>query len=712
MKIDLHCHTLNCKSGDGVGREPSLELFTRKVEEAGVQILAITNHNRFDIEQYYSFRESVSEFCDVWPGIELDVKEYGKKAGHVLVISNPSKIEDFNRIVKEKINSVDPNKFEITISEMCTSFNSLEVIYIPHFHKNNSLSAEDMELLEKKVYSDKRLIKESSDIKSLGVLNSHGIKGIVGSDVKDWNKYEKSSFAELKYVIKGFDNFLKLLDKDVTFINDLINYEFYDSITVYGKTDKKKYPFVIDLYNDVNIIFGDKGSGKSEILESLDLYFKETKGITPIRFNGGDKTSWYQNLTKFDKNYKATDLEISNCEDEFHRISTYSDIVPTRLSSYIKYFENISKNKKRQKLKILGLSFSYFPDNQTYLSLYKQYKKIKTFVLSFQSFQVVKNNIDKYTHLEKELKQLSEDAYKLALDEWVSQKSKYLTDHVIQILNDFVSRSDGSPKMPTKTGIYDFYKHRASLKKDIDIINVLLNTEDKEMSKKYIGKIGEKGDCYLIDILGLVNESTLSNIESKYLFNTKKSIASFLNALKNVLINIRSINLQKYISNLSEIISDNEISSLNYFLFNNKYLSLNGQEYVPSKGEMAILSLQYELLNKRDNDVYLIDELEVNLGSTYIENTIVPLIRELAKAKKIIVIATHDANIATRTYPANSILKTVNNDIYTTYQGSMFTNELINITDKKDVLKWDEESQKYLEGGSVAFKERGNLYGD
>lgn len=40
----------------------------------------------------------------------------------------------------------------------------------------------------------------------------------------------------------------------------------------------------------------------------------------------------------------------------------------------------------------------------------------------------------------------------------------------------------------------------------------------------------------------------------------------------------------------------------------------------------------------------------------------------------------------------------------------MFTNELININDKS-VLNWDEESENYLEGGSIAFKERGTLYG-
>lgn len=106
----------------------------------------------------------------------------------------------------------------------------------------------------------------------------------------------------------------------------------------------------------------------------------------------------------------------------------------------------------------------------------------------------------------------------------------------------------------------------------------------------------------------------------------------------------------------------------------------------------------------------MIDEPEVNLGSTYIENTIVPLIKNLGRAKKKVIIATHDANIAIRTYPVTSILKKSSNNTYETYQGSMFTNELI---DKKSgvILKWDEESEKYLEGGKIAFEERGTLYG-
>ena len=86
-----------------------------------------------------------------------------------------------------------------------------------------------------------------------------------------------------------------------------------------------------------------------------------------------------------------------------------------------------------------------------------------------------------------------------------------------------------------------------------------------------------------------------------------------------------------------------------------------------------------------------------------------PLLKNLANSKKKVIVATHDANIAIRTRPSNTILKIVNNQIYETYVGNMFTNKLINI-DNKNELDWKIESLKYLEGGKDAFDERGDLY--
>ena len=63
MKIDLHCHTKAIKKGDGPGRNVTPELFKSKIEDADIKIVAITNHNAFDIEQYRTLSNIVRAGC-------------------------------------------------------------------------------------------------------------------------------------------------------------------------------------------------------------------------------------------------------------------------------------------------------------------------------------------------------------------------------------------------------------------------------------------------------------------------------------------------------------------------------------------------------------------------------------------------------------------------------------------------------------------------
>ena len=52
MRIDLHCHTKKVKTGDAYTRNVTKDKFFQKIIEAEVKIVAITNHNQFDYEQY------------------------------------------------------------------------------------------------------------------------------------------------------------------------------------------------------------------------------------------------------------------------------------------------------------------------------------------------------------------------------------------------------------------------------------------------------------------------------------------------------------------------------------------------------------------------------------------------------------------------------------------------------------------------------------
>ena len=73
MKIDIHAHTKKCKSGDAPTREISPEDFCETILSTEVRIIAITNHNVFDLDQYKEIETRLSEDVQVWPGIELDI---------------------------------------------------------------------------------------------------------------------------------------------------------------------------------------------------------------------------------------------------------------------------------------------------------------------------------------------------------------------------------------------------------------------------------------------------------------------------------------------------------------------------------------------------------------------------------------------------------------------------------------------------------------
>lgn len=111
-----------------------------------------------------------------------------------------------------------------------------------------------------------------------------------------------------------------------------------------------------------------------------------------------------------------------------------------------------------------------------------------------------------------------------------------------------------------------------------------------------------------------------------------------------------------------------------------------------------------------DSDIYLLDEPELGMGNSYITSTILPRLKDLAKQRKMVVVATHNANIAVGTLPYQSILRTHENGEYKTYYGNPFCDELVNIDDNNDSKNWTIESMHTLEGGRDAFYDRKDIY--
>lgn len=84
--MDLHIHTVSTKRDKPF--EFSIEKLKGYVIQEKVDLIAITNHNLFDAQQFSDITNALP--IKVFPGIEVDIE-----SGHLIVITDPSDIDDF-----------------------------------------------------------------------------------------------------------------------------------------------------------------------------------------------------------------------------------------------------------------------------------------------------------------------------------------------------------------------------------------------------------------------------------------------------------------------------------------------------------------------------------------------------------------------------------------------------------------------------------------
>ena len=99
------------------------------------------------------------------------------------------------------------------------------------------------------------------------------------------------------------------------------------------------------------------------------------------------------------------------------------------------------------------------------------------------------------------------------------------------------------------------------------------------------------------------------------------------------------------------------------------------------------------------------------MSNLYIDSVIRPIIQDLAKAGKTVVVSTHNANLAVRTLPYQSIYREhIGGNEFRTYIGNPFTDELVDMEGKARPISWAKTSMATLEGGPDAFYDRLTIY--
>lgn len=222
-----------------------------------------------------------------------------------------------------------------------------------------------------------RVFDETADNRSLGVFANYGYNVLIGSDVKNWTTYEQSTFSDLRLPVANFQQFCMLARRDTVIINTLLNkkksYALFASL-------HKSVTIPITIYEDINVLFGQKGTGKSEILRSLYNQMVSL-GINCRRYTGSEKDEDFSSLLKTkDMEPEVAKVVASECTIEFNQIFEWTDTNPTLFVNYVNWYSTKDNNVNKSKIKITDSSELVEPEPtryQTYLSDRKHIKEIQ-----------------------------------------------------------------------------------------------------------------------------------------------------------------------------------------------------------------------------------------------------------------------------------------------------------------------------------------------
>ncbi len=712
MKIDIHVHTKKTKQGDAITREITAKRFHEIISSTEVKIVSITNHNVFDLAQYEEFVDVVSDDFQIWPGVELDILEDDRR-GHLLVIVAPVHAQKLEDAIASVTEDRTPDHFTISIDDVIDKFDHLNPLYIAHYkQKKPDLTEKDIEKIVSKTQNKSRALKEATNAISVGIFLSHGHSSIYGSDVQNWDKYQLYSnrLPDLRLPVESFEQFCLLLNKDNAAINTLLDKKHPEAITI--KPFKEDEPFSLTVYDDINVFFGAKGTGKSDILTAIAKYYAN-KGISARKFeSGSEKINDVFDLNGRKLQVDLKDFDISYCNKEIDFIRKSQEENVTSLSKYRQFFSESLTNKKANKIIIKDFSKENLQTiNREFSEINNAYGKF----IDFKAYLETDNSVVKILKSEKleklleSINDILEDLNSGRFDKFLDHKSAYLFNNLIDKIKEEISRKTGTPAKPSETGFHEYALNRIKIEM---AVKTVLDNINKEISlaEEYVGSLDEKGDLYCkADIK--IQDGSISDGDFNPLKKVKKTPQKeFARIIKMIKSEVNTHKLFEKIAEFNAIDEIDSIPTILELLIFNKYFTINNNQYNPSTGESSMILLHKEL--NEDKDVYVLDEPEKSLGNEYINNVIVPLIKEKAKSGKKIFIATHDANIAVRTLPYNSIYRYHGREGYDTYVGNPFSNYLININNEQDKKDWKEISMRTLEGGRDAFGERGQIYGN
>ena len=262
LKIDLHIHTVSTTWEESF--DFCLEQLKRHIDEQKINVIAITNHNTFDLEQYEEIRDALEGECKVFPGVEVSALK-----SHILIIDsedNARRLNDSCEQVKAALQD-DINQ-SLGYSELLGIFPWLdEAIVIPHYQKDPGVSQESLAELDQFV--------TAVETSSLGKAKRLCKQGQIGFSAVCFSDYRFGADEKLDAGGRYRPGGVYLTTDSVSFgavkngIKDGVRFNADDSEDI-------EFAPGLTLVRGVNLILGKRSTGKSYTLKRIAALFEDS----------------------------------------------------------------------------------------------------------------------------------------------------------------------------------------------------------------------------------------------------------------------------------------------------------------------------------------------------------------------------------------------------------------------------------------------------
>ena len=667
--VDLHIHTV--KSISDSQFTFSMESLIRYVDSMKLDIIGITNHNLFDIEQF-------NQICDrldvkVLPGIEINFE-----GGHLLLLSENEELENFSKKCKKVEEKIRSSSEYINKNELVEIFGDLaKYLLIPHNPKKPKVPMQ--------------IIKE---------MNKY-IDAIEVSSIKDFLREHNNN-----------DDFVPVWFSDIRISNNLdikkrgriyldIDNDSLKSIKL-AFSDKNKVKLTIDESNSLfpinnesfqvstglNVLLGARSSGKSYFLNKVESTNENVKYIR--QFSLLDK----QNLDNNEFDVRLSNENSIQGEKRFidfkNLIEEISNIdikkIKKNVDDYVESLLKFANEKERRDI---------FSKSKLYTQNLYPIKEIKSLDKLINSIENLIINIEYKNIIESHLNII--DLKNLVIELSKLAKSRCRENIIRQKANEIIE--DVKPNLEIKTvsnkiidvDLKEYLSSQSKIEKFNDISELVKKERTIELDKIWKSTLIMKTGCY-------------KNVtEIKKHTNRQIALADIFKSSYN--------DGYKYLQKLSEV----NIPKVDYWKYyvNVKFDIINELKLSASGGEGTEYNLLNEIKSANDYDILLIDEPESSFDNRFLNEEVNTLIKDISK-KIPVILATHNNAMGLSIKP-DYILYTKrvvsNGDLnFKIYSGNIASKTLACAENEDDTVETYEILMDSLEAGEDAYKEREGTY--